>query len=83
MYEDRIEDIDVLGSGLGKVERGGRVSETRSGRDGEEALASMGYRASLDIVEERTSATHCRLYSMLEREVQIMFEEVVRYVLSK
>ena len=47
------------GADWGNVENGDMVSETRSGRDGEEALASMGYKALLAMVEETVSATHC------------------------
>lgn len=53
----------------GKVENGDRVSETRNGREGEEALASMGYRASSDIVKGGASATYCIFNSVLEVEV--------------
>ena len=53
-----LRTFSYSGVDWGKVERGERASETRSGRDREEALASMCYRASSDIVLRRENQRH-------------------------
>ena len=46
-----LKTFSYSGVDWGKVENGDKVSETRNGSEGEDALASMGYIASSDTVE--------------------------------